>query len=136
MGFSGGSNGFAQRLAKETIARLGFDRHKLIDVIPNRRARTAIGLESLYYKRSTFVFPARILASDCIENSTITEHTPFRLCLRINLQLAGREVDAQAMTEGLANTVLLKGIVRRARRRSPELAVSWDRRQTSTLEQL
>ena len=32
---------------------------------------------------------------------------PFRLCLRICLQLAGREADAKATAEGLANTVLL-----------------------------
>ncbi|MAG93975.1 MAG: hypothetical protein CMJ48_09525 [Planctomycetaceae bacterium] len=71
----------------------------------------------------TFVLPARILASDCIENSTITEHTsarldrgnrPFRLCLRINLQLARREADAKATAEGLANTVLLKNIPHRS----------------------
>ncbi|MAG93862.1 MAG: hypothetical protein CMJ48_08955 [Planctomycetaceae bacterium] len=33
---------------------------------------------------------------------------PFRLCLRVSLQLAGREADAKATAEGLADTVLLE----------------------------
>ena len=35
---------------------------------------------------------------------------PFRLCLRIRLQLAGREADAKATAEGLVDAVLLKSI--------------------------
>ena len=57
------------------------------------------------------------MGSDCIENSAIIKQTsarldrgnrPFRLCLRISLQLAGREADAKAT--GLANTVLLENM--------------------------
>ena len=74
---------------------------------------------SLYYRRCTFVLPARILGSDHHETRQSLDkpplgstegNRPIRLCLRIDPQFARRRADAKATAERLANTVLLENI--------------------------